>query len=122
MARTYKRDSRGRFASGGGGGGSKKAAAPRTGPSKGAKLLAEYAGGRSSTKKANAAEHQRLSDMGVRAIGKRLTASAAKRFTGAKKTKMHNARSWQTAGKGFVRDMGAKYSSARVKSTVSRKR
>lgn len=122
MARTYKRDSRGRFASGGGGGGSKKAAAPRTGPSKGAKLRAEYAGGRSSTKKANAAEHQRLGDMGVRAIGKRLTASASKRFAGAKQTKMRSARMWQTAGAGFIRDMGVKYSGERVRGTVSRKR
>lgn len=109
MARTYKRDSRGRFASGGGGGGgSKKASKPP------------------STRAQNKATTQRLMDKGLVGTGSRLRNRTAALYSGTKATKSKFGKSWtatesdQRVGAYGVAK-GAQRSKSRVKGTVKRR-
>ena len=95
MARAYKRDAKGRFASSGGGGGKKSGGKKaKGGPGKWAKTAADVSGGAAASKKKNAAAHQSLADKGVSAVGSRLKSKTEGRFTGRAKTKRANAEMW----------------------------
>jgi len=119
MARTYRRDNRGRFSGGGGssGGGGKAAGGGGSAPkSKSA-----------TTRAANKANSQRLKDMGQTAIGGRLRKSTEKSFSGTKATKAKQAQLLVNAGnnkRNAVRgeSVGANFSEAKQRGTMSRKR
>lgn len=140
MARSYKRDARGRFSGGGGGssgggGGSKKAAGgggakarPKIGgnldnPSAKPKAEPKAKGGGGSkaaaTKAANKANTQRLMDKGQRSVGSRLKKSTERSYSGTKATKEKQARDWVDDGKGKG---GAAFSNARQRGTMSKRR
>jgi hypothetical protein len=150
MARTYKRDARGRFSGGGGGssgggggkkasgGGGKKAASsgeakasPRIGrkydaPAAKPKAEPKAKGGGSkaaATKAANKANTERLTAMGQTGIGSRLKKSTAKSYSGTKATKDKMAQSWANSGSNKREDgSGANFSKARQRGTMSKKR
>lgn len=107
MARTYKRDSRGRFAGGGGGG--KKAAAPKS-----------KAG---QTRSANVATTKRLMDAGLRGTGSRLRSKTGALYAGSKATKARQSELWSNVEGNQRRgvDPGAQRSKAKVGGTIKRR-
>jgi predicted NAD/FAD-dependent oxidoreductase len=123
MARSYKRDARGRFSGGGGGssgGGGKKAAG-------GTKAL--------STRAANTATEKRLLDKGLRGVGGRLAKKNESLFQGTAKTKRSRSSRFTEASEQLRTDgrmgqpavdgawnRGASNSRAKAKGTMTRKR
>ena len=117
MARSYKRDSKGRFASsgGGGGGGGSKAKAPAAPKSKAGQ-----------TRAANAARDKKLLGMGMTGAGSRMHGAIAKKYSGTKQTKNRNATLWTNVGD-MKKNRATGYSSPPTKApkrsgTISRRR
>lgn len=103
MARSYKRDSHGRFASTGSTGGTRRSLAASKG-SKG-----------SSTRAANDATTKRLRSTGLTAVGGRLMGSTAAKFSGTAATKRSRAGSLAASGE------GASYSRRAPKGTMTKR-
>lgn len=112
MARTYKRDAKGRFAGGGGGGSKKSSGAPKS-----------KAG---ATRAANNATTKRLLGKGMLGTGSRLRTSTQKLYSGTKATKERQEGLWRAAEGNQRREVygekGAQRSKAKVKSTIGRRR
>lgn len=109
MARTYKRDSRGRFAGGGGGGG---------GGSKGKKSGGAPKSKAASTRAANAARDKQLRDMGHRGAGDRIVGKL-KGFSGTAATQKKRAERWQPSDS---RNKELQFEGRNVKGTIKRKK
>ena len=151
MARSYKRDARGRFSGGGGGssgggggkkaagGGGKKAASsgeanasPRIGrkydtPAAKPKAEPKAKGGggakAAATKAATKANTERLTAMGQTGTGSRLRKTTERSYSGSKATKAKNAQLWANAEHNKKQDgTSASTSKARVRGTMSKKR
>jgi hypothetical protein len=118
MARTYKRDSRGRFAStggggsGGGGSSKKSSSAPK---SKAAQ-----------TKAANDARTKELQAKGMTGAGSRLHSKIASKYSGSEKTREGRATRWTNVGemkKNYASGVSAPPSKSPTRSgTISRRR
>ena len=114
MARSYKRDSRGRFSGGGGGGSSSKSSGGK-GSSKGGNTTA-----------ANNATTKRLQKAGLTGIGSRLKGKNASLYQGKAATRKGRAQLWANAehnqklGAGTAQ--GAQFMKAGVKGTIGRRR
>ena len=125
MARSYKRDARGRFSGGGGssggGGGGKKAA--------GGKAKAP------SVRGANDATDKRLDGKGLRAVGGRLAKKNASLYQGTERTKAKRSSRFRDAGDQLSTNgmrgqpavdgawnRGAVRSGGKMKGTVSKRR
>lgn len=114
MARSYKRDSHGRFAGGGGGGGGSKSSGKK-GSSKGGNTTA-----------ANNATTKRLQSKGLTGIGSRLKGKNASLYAGKDKTKKGRAQLWANAehnqkmGAGTAQ--GAQFMKGGIKGTIGRRR
>lgn len=112
MARSYKRDSRGRFA---GGGGSSSKSSGGKGSSKGGNTTA-----------ANNATTKRLQKAGLTGIGSRLKGKNASLYQGKAATRKGRAQLWANAehnqklGAGTAQ--GAQFMKAGVKGTIGRRR
>jgi hypothetical protein len=109
MARTYKRDSRGRFAGGGGGGGGGKGGSGKGG----------------STRGANNATTKRLQDKGLTGIGSRLKGKNASLYSGTERTKKGRAQLWANAEqnqKTGSMGQGAQFSRSRPGGVVRRRK
>jgi hypothetical protein len=111
MARSYKRDSHGKFAGSGGGGKSSKG-------SKGSKS--------GSTLAANNATTKRLQSKGLTGIGSRLKGKNASLYTGKDKTRKGRAQLWANAEHNQKwaagTKQGAQFMKGGVKGTIGRKR
>jgi len=105
MARTYTRDSHGRFAGTGGARRATRASEARTvGAAKGA-----------ATRKANDATTARLKASGLTAVGGRLAKSTASKYTGTADTKRSRVRSWASENSDRI-------SGSRTKGAISKTR
>lgn len=113
MARTYSRDSRGRFASKGGGGGGTATRAPKASGGK---------KGGVSTRAANDAVAKRMRATGQTAIGGRLMKSTAAKFSGTAATKRSRAASMGRDSRAGYGEDAAAWSKARPKGTMSKRR
>lgn len=82
MARSYKRDSKGRFASGGGGGGKKAASGTSA----------------KATRAANDARTADLKSKGLVASGRRASGKLASSYSGTRATQKRNADAWSANG------------------------
>jgi hypothetical protein len=136
MARSYKRDSRGRFASTGGGGSTatkapRAASAPRAtqassrAPSA-AKARGEKARAATSTRAANDAVTRRINATGQTAVGGRLAKSTAAKYSGTAATKRSRAAGWVNAGHNQKEGVpgsrqGANFAKASPKGTATRR-
>ena len=110
MARTYRRDSRGRFAGGGGGSGG--------GGSKGGGKKS----GSGATRSANVATTKRLLGQGLTGIGSRLKNKNASLYQGTKATRQNRAQLWANAENNQkVGRRPAQYSTARMSGVASRR-
>jgi hypothetical protein len=131
MARTYKRDSRGRFAGGGGGSASAAPKAPKApraagGAPSAAKARGAKARAATSTRAANEATTKRLKATGQTAVGGRLAKSTAAKYSGTAETKRNRAGSWQAAGHNQKEGVpgyrqGANFAKASPKGTTTRR-
>lgn len=109
MARTYKRDARGRFAGGGGGGSS---------ASKGKKSGGAPKSKAASTRAANDARDKQLRDMGHRGAGDRIIGKL-KGFSGSAATQKKRAERWQPSDQSSKK---LQFEGRRVKGTIKRKK
>ena len=120
MARTYKRDARGRFSGGGGGGGSKGGGGKSGGGGSAPKSKA------AATRAANKATSDRLLAKGLTGTGSRLRSKNAALYAGTKKTKSNNEQLWRAKEGnqrvGALGENGAQRSKAKVSNTVRRRR
>jgi hypothetical protein len=112
VARTYRRDSRGRFAGGGGGGGSGR------GGSKGGGKKS----GSGATRSANVATTKRLQGQGLTGIGSRLKGKNASLYQGTSATRQNRAQLWANAENNQrVGRRPAQYSAARLPGVARRR-
>lgn len=88
MARTYRRDSRGRFAGSGGGGSGGRGGGGKGGGRK---------SGSGATRSANVATTKRLQGQGLTGIGSRLKNKNASLYQGTKATRQNRAQLWANA-------------------------
>ena len=106
MARSYRRDKKGRFAAKGGGGGGGAATSSKSKPK--------------SVRAKNAAAEKRIVDAGTSRVGSRTQTALANKFSGTSKTKKNRAAAWTE--KSFSRSnlMSAKPGSRR--GTIKKKK